>query len=325
MILHPELRALRRDDSPQRHAQEALIRAMAQWRGEPGVAAALGELQTLDAGCALDDCPALSRLFAQDSRAAAQLTDRFVSAMVAQLSASPLGHIPLRHFTDGTFSTLLLARSGCVTLSLTALDGEGLARRPAPRTVDFGASEVWERVLAGSGRGESVVLREERDGTADWQVRAVDLRPGTVVHRIARREALLVREVSGALVVLRLQRRANNAAPTREYRLSDGKLVHQAAGDPRDSRIELAMALLGRMNRQDAAPHMARIAREPRSTALRWQALRECLALDARAGFEVLTAIADDGGDPLAVPASAMRAQLLAQHPQLAGLEPCPV
>ena len=102
---------------------------------------------------------------------------------------------------------------------------------------------------------------------------------------------------------------------TREFALADGALIHQAAGNPRDSRVEMMLALLGRMGRSDAAPLAAAIAREPGSAGMRWQALREALALDTLAGMRALAALA---ADELHQPASALRAQLVTLHPQLA-------
>lgn len=151
----------------------------------------------------------------------------------------------------------------------------------------------------------------------------VTLSPGDVVARDASREALLVRQVDGCLVTLRLQRRQANAGATREYNLDDGKLVYQAAGNPQDSRTELMMALLGRMKRDDAAPILAGIAQAPGTASLRWQALRECLALDTAVGFGALTAIAQSLEDELAPTAGTLRSQLVEAHPQLAKVPVC--
>ncbi|MBW8753992.1 MAG: hypothetical protein JF595_07545 [Sphingomonadales bacterium] len=322
MILHPDLRALRSDDAPQRDAQERLYHAVGQWRGGPQVAAVLAAVEALAGGGDLTECPALASLFdGKDGRA---LALDFAAATTAALRAAPLGHVPLRHFTDGTISTLLLARTGNVTLSLIALDGAGLAARPEPTTADFGPSEIWEAVLAGHARGERIACRPLGERQAQLERRPIALAPGLSLHRDASREALLIRAVEGCLVMLRLQRRQPQAGPTREYALADGRLVHQAAGNPRDSRLELMIALLGRMSRADAAPLIAATAREQGSTALRWQALRECLALDTAAGFEALTAIAVSPEDALAPMAGALRSQLIEAHPQLAELEPCP-
>ena len=135
---------------------------------------------------------------------------------------------------------------------------------------------------------------------------------------------MLLGDVSSCLVTLRLQRRRAEDGPTREYALADGRLLHLAASNPRDSRLELMMALAGRMERGDAAAPIAALARGEGSTALRWQALRECLALDTLTGFQTLTAIATSPGDPLAATAGALRAQLIETYPQLRQVDLCP-
>ncbi|MDG2005376.1 MAG: hypothetical protein P8J20_18800 [Novosphingobium sp.] len=132
-----------------------------------------------------------------------------------------------------------------------------------------------------------------------------------------------VRDVETCLVTLRLQRRLPDLGPTREYRLADGQLVHQAAGHVRDSRIEMTMALLGRMGREDAASLLAEVALEEGSAALRWQALRECLALDTLTGFTKLCAVVRSMDDELAPMAGALRSQLIEAHPQLAEIAEC--
>ena len=136
--------------------------------------------------------------------------------------------------------------------------------------------------------------------------------------------AQIYQRVPGALVLLRLQRGDGSSDPSCEYALDDGRLLHQAAASPRDSRLELAVSLLGRMGRSDAVPLLASMAEESGTPHLRWQALRECLALDSGAGFAALSTIARRSADPLAVPAGALRAQLLETYPQLAEVPICP-
>ncbi|MCX7864920.1 MAG: hypothetical protein N2423_07805, partial [Novosphingobium sp.] len=206
---------------------------------------------------------------------------------------------------------------------LIAVDGEGFVARPAPVTVDFSPSEIWEHVLAGRGVAQLVERSGPLEGPALLDRRDIALQPGNVVCRSPCVQTMLLRGVESCLVTLRLQRRLPKAGPTREYRLADGVLVHQAAGDVRDSRIEMMMALLGRMQRSDAAPLFSAIAREEGSMALRWQALRECLALDTRTGFAALTAIARSLDDELAPMAGALRSQLIETYPQLVKIEAC--
>lgn len=324
MIAHPELRALRRDDSPQCDAQDALQQRLDDWRAKPAIAALLGELEIFAAGAQLADCPGLAALFTPGTGAARLLTADFSAANCAALAAEPLGHVPLRHFTDGITSTVLIARAVNVTLSLVAIDGEGLGRRPESATASFGPNHTWEYVLGGSAAIELVECQPTGPRAASLTRREFEVGPGSIMHRDGQREARLLRRIDGALVSLRLQRRRSNAEVTREYDLASGTLLHQAAGNPRDSRVELMLAMLGRMGRKDAAPLMAQIAQDEGSTALRWQALRECLALDTQAGFAALVAIAANADDTLSGPAGALRAQLIESYPQLQEAASCP-
>lgn len=324
MIVHPDLRALRSDDAPQRHAQERLYRAVGAWRETPEVVAVLADLAAYAEGNGLENCGALAALFDETSDLALPLTHAFAAAAAQGLIEAPLGYLPLRHFSDGVISTLLLGHAGPVTLSLVAVDGAGLAARPSPIAVDFRPSEVAERVLAGSARAELIECRVLGDRQAQLGREPLALSPGRVIRRDGAQTALLLGAVCGCLVSLRLQRRRADDGPTREYALADGRLLHQAASNPRDSRLELTMALLGRMGRADAAPHIAALARAGGSTAMRWQALRECLALDTAEGFAALTVVATSPDDPLAPVAGALRAQLVETYPQLGALEPCP-
>jgi len=323
MQIHPDLRALRGDDTPQRDAQYAFIAAIREWRERGDMANLLSEIEDFSGGCDIDDCLTLHSLFDEYSKAADALVGDFARAASKSLGDMPLGQVPLRHFTDGVTSRLLLAQSGNVTLTLVAVDGDGFANVPDPVTADFSPCEIWERVLAGNVVAD-LVDRLPLDGQrALLDCTEIELEPGDVLYRRSERQALQLRKVNGCLVSLRLQRRDVDAGPTREYRLADGVLVHQAAGNPQDSRVELMMALLGRLKRADAAPLLADIAGGQGSQALRWQALRECLALDTHIGFRALTAIARSANDELAVPAGALRSQLVEAHPQLAEIVSC--
>ncbi|MBS0255475.1 MAG: hypothetical protein JSS36_09800 [Proteobacteria bacterium] len=324
MQLHTVIAALRGDDTPQRQAQAAMAAGLAQWQGQPGPAAVLAGLAACEAGAEPDEVPALARLIAPGGTAAADFARHFCAAMAGTLDAAPLGHVPLRHFTDGANSTLLLARHGAWTLMLVALDAAGLARKPAPRSVTFSPTRTWDAVVGGAGEAERVVCTPLPGSAARLEVTPARLTPGVVLARDGRSEALVHRRIEGRVVVLRLQQRLPGNEPLREYDLASGALIHRAAGSPLASRYELMANLLGRMGRADAAPALAQLALEPGAEGMRWQALRECLGLDSAAGFTALSAIARQGDDPLALPAGALRAQLLETHPQLEELAPCP-
>lgn len=324
MLIRPELQALRVDDAPQRQAQAALREVYDHWRMSGLGLQAEDEVARFASGATLDDLPLLSALFAPEDQSAAQFIGDLIARLLGSLAAEPLSQMPLRYSTDRTFSSLLIARQAAATLVLQVFDGAGLARKPAPVSAVFPPTDTLERVLAGTADAVRVRIVAHRPDGADLVCEPITLQPGSIRHRIGTAEAQLLQRVPAQLVTLKLQRRTSTAQVTREYRLPDGALVHQAAGCPRDSRLELSAALLGRMGRSDAAPLLAAMAEEHGSISLRWQALRECLALDSAAGFAALCRIACDAGDPLAAQAGALRAQLLESYPQLVGACPCP-
>lgn len=318
------MRALRANDRPQRDAQNVLYRALGEWRASGEMRALEAELAGFAKGGRLEDYPILAACFDPADDAAITLVGRLVGTIAAGLGEAPLGQVPLRHFTDGTHSTLLLARSGATTLALTVVDGAGLSRQAAAESVSYPPNHSWEHVLAGAARAELIDCLAADDRPVQLERRSLTLGAGSVLARDSSRRALLLHDVTGRLVTLRLQRRHPGDAVCREHRLADGVLVHQAAGSARDSRIELAASVLGRMGRAEAAPLLAAMAQEEGSPGLRWQVLRECLALDTAAGFAALSAIAASSHDVLAVPAGALRAQLIERHPELKELAPCP-
>jgi hypothetical protein len=325
MQVRAELAALRGDDSPQRRAQAALMAVMDRWRAEDQPATVLAELQRFEQGRALAECPALAALITPGDPAGQRLVGSLVAAMIAELVADPLGQVPMRHSTDGTTSTLLIGQAGLATLTLVAIDGVGLARSPAPVTINYAPGAAWEQVLGGAARAEMVrcLVKDGPPETADavLEREALDLTPGVCLSRDCRREALLLHGVAGRLVTLRLHRRQEGHDPVREYDLASGRLLHRAAASPAESRHELMISLLGRMGRTDAAPLLAGMALGNDPAGLRWQALREAIGLDTATGFGALVRLARRADDTLAPPAGALRAQLLESWPQLAALE----
>ncbi|MDE2434938.1 MAG: hypothetical protein KGM49_01640 [Sphingomonadales bacterium] len=323
MLIRSELLGLRSDDSPQRRAQDGMADALAAWRASAHASAAEFELGRFADGTDLADLPLLAALFAPGDFA-----DRFcadlIGTLLAQLDCEPLGQSPLRHYSDEVVTTVSLLRRGTTTLTLVAIDGTGLARQPAQQSVSFSPTETCEHVLAGSAVAERIVITLLQPNRAVLERHPVVVEAGVVMHRFGAGEALIYRTVPACLVILKLQRRAGPGDVVREYALNDGALLHQAAGSPRDSRLELSVALLGRMGRRDAAPMLAAMAEERGSTPLRWQVLRECLALDTAEGFAALCHIAARPDDPLRGPAGALRAQLVDTYPVLAGFPPCP-
>jgi ABC-type transporter Mla MlaB component len=288
-----------------------MVAAIDGWRARPDMRGVLADFERYGEGAAMESCLKLLAVFA-DGGAAPGLVAELSHALCAALAAEPFGHPPFRHGYERGTSTLLLARRGRAQLVLHACE-------PGSRTFDvvgFSDGERREVVLAGAANAR-IVHRQGRFGLFVEQ--RLSLAPGVRLALDLREEALQVLAVERRLVSLRLYRSPRHPAPSREYDLASGALLRQAAGDIRTSRHEVMLALLGRMQRAEAAPVMAAIAREPGDAALRWQALRECLALDTAEGFAALCHLARAADDPLATPAAALHARLVEAHPELAG------
>jgi len=231
----------------------------------------------------------------------------FVDHIVPVLSEYPLGQVPVRAGHDMRTSSLLLAQEGRALFSLVARE----PGRHVRCAVGFDGTIRRELVLAGKGAGRLVT---RRDTALRFETCALEP-PAAFLLDPPR--ALLVDEVETRLVSLRLDLLPVTPAPAREYSLETGEFLHQSASDAQESRLELALAILGRMRRGDAVPLMVEFTRAG-SNHLRWQALRECIALDTAVGVAALRTIAADAADALHRPANALLDQLCATHPQLA-------
>ncbi len=117
-------------------------------------------------------------------------------------------------------------------------------------------------------------------------------------------------------MLLQLLRTPAEPQPSREVRISDGAVLMQSDGDKRISQQALVMAVLGEMGRMDAVPTIAEMASEG-PDHLRWEALRQVLAMDTLAGLALLETISQYPGDGLCEPATALKSDLLRQYPQL--------
>lgn len=315
MRIDPAIKALQRDPALQRRAQHALIASCKAWRSEAPVATLIDELERFGAGSSLDQCPALDACFTGDGPGG-ELIEGLLDRMSAGLACEPFAQPPFRHAFDGNVSSLLLARSGRAQLVLHS-------REPGNWSTDsasFSDAQRFEAVLAGSATAQ-ILRRAIPPGDRPLDVEDIVLARGARLALALGEQALHITRVEQRLVCLRLHRFAADAAPTRCHALADGRLLHQSAGDMASSRQEMMLAILGRMKRTDAAPEMAALALGPGDTALRWQALRECLALDSGAGFVALSTVARRADDSLCESAGALRAQLVELYPELLQLE----
>ena len=320
MRIDPALAGLIVDSAPTFGAGEAAR----GWAQEAGVAPLLAELACYGADRGLAECPGLLRLVSGGDEAVA-FARTAAAATTRHLRGASLAAWPWRHFSNGVLHSVTLAAAGEASLSLALVDGAAwsAARKSAasdplaPDLVAFQPGTLHAVVVAGAGSGRILRNRSSDPARARIETERIVFAAGGVFSIEGEHEALALDSIDGLLLTLRLYRRPAGDAPARQYNIVSGALVHQAASERGDSQAELMMALLRAMQRSDAAPTLAAIARCG-APAARWQALRECLALDSATGFAALVEIAARADDPLCAPARKLAESLAAQHPALA-------
>lgn len=312
MQVHPDCAALRGGRVPQPRTDAALAR----WRAAPEVAALGPDLARFAEGTALAQCPALARVL-NDHGAAQALVAGLVVPTLTALRAEPLALLSFGHSSAPGLARLRLANHDAAALTLVAY-------APRPRAVPLSAvfddGTAHEIVVAGEGLANAYRLDAERLTVAD-----IALRPATRLTRDGADAARQIIAVTCPLVLLQLTRTPPAPMPSREIALADGRVLRTISGCKHTSQQLMALGVLGALGHQSAVPAMARLVRDPYADRdLRWEGLRQCLALDAREGLALLSALAGDPGDALCAPAAALQAQWRAARPDLAALMPEP-
>ncbi|MFN4112779.1 MAG: HEAT repeat domain-containing protein [Sphingomonadaceae bacterium] len=316
MRIDPALHALRSEPALQRAAQVRLEQARHAWQTDGIMSEVASDFMRFAADEPLAALPCLTACLSQTATGQ-RLVAGLVGAIAPALRHNPFGLVPFRHQLTAGHAVLELVRHGRAALSLMVYRPQA---GPAAASVCFTSGERYELCLRGEGQGRLVRLARRGEKRAELAEAACWFGPGWLRSFDNGGETKLVDQVTVPLVMLRLSRDPAQPGPAREYRLTDGALIHQAAGDRRDSRRELALAVLGGMGRRDALPAMQAAARSGASH-VRWEAVRQVLAMDSGAGFALLGSIARDPSDALSAPAAAQRARLLETVPQLARAE----
>ena len=310
MRIGQELKALRGDPASQRRIQRAMDDSFAAWCAEERTSAVIAAIGKYGDGGRLENLAALDRLM-HDAETARAFAADWATHFSRALAGEQLGLIPFRHSYSPGLATIQLIASGAASLSLVTYEEKPCAR--AAPSAGFADRTQREIVIAGEARG-FVHVRDRHSGAISSQAR--HWRAGDTIRLADYETSREICEVEGSFVVLQLVRTAANPRPTCEYRLEDSALLHRSCADKRASQAEMALAVLGEMRRTDAVPVMAALA-ESGPAHLRWESVRQSLALDPLAGAALLSSLAADSGDELQQPAARLLAQLRDKHPQL--------
>lgn len=220
------------------------------------------------------------------------LAERLDQAL-ALLAADPFSLPPVRMFNAPTMGGLVLAEAGPITLSLMIRPFDSVApnENSGLSTALFTPGHGLSRILRSGGaqmvRYHVAVSEEEEAGqfTAARAARCFSdparaLRTDEWIRIDQAREGFGLIGGKGDVVLVQLFVQRPARLPIREYALPDGRLVKTAAARRDSSFRQMALALLRMQRRTDAAPLFA-AASASDDFSLRWQAMREFVALDA--------------------------------------------
>ncbi len=310
MRIDPRIAALRADPAAQRRAQDTIKRAVHDWKSLPELTPVLQQFSRYAAGDGLEALGEL-RAMLHSASAAGQFLDAWCDLHVASLREEPLAQVPFRHSYSSGFATMQLLSEHTASLSLAVY--EELAENVRPTSAIFSDREQHEIIIAGQAEGLFSSVDPATGTITNDEMGVVQ---GDTLKFDCIREVRQWTKVKGRLVILQLSRTPENAGPTREIRLSDGALLLQSDGEKRVSQSSMALAVLGALGRTDAIPALEALT-DSGPAHLRWEAVRQMIALDPFRGIAALDRLAADDTDELASPAGRVAEQLRAQYPSL--------
>ena len=232
--------------------------------------------------------------------------DAWMAELIAGAGADPFAKPALRNTANEVLTGLWLFDRPLLSIFVALVPPDGLAAKRMGRTgrasIAFTGQRSVYRFLKGGGASLSLWrapqigagFRRETGG----RCRLVERRrieDGDVIEIDGRSCGFVIDHAVSDIVYAQAMTPVGAAPLMAEYDADSCECVGASSADEASSRIELMLALLRTMERADAAPVFeAVLASAP--FHLRWQAMREFLALDAEAALPHLRRMA--AGDP---------------------------
>lgn len=225
-----------------------------------------------------------------------------LAAALALSAAEPFAMPPLRMFSGGVLGELILAEAPPITCSLMIRP----FNQPVPRaaSVIFLPGQGLTHIVRSGGarirRYRVELSAAERGGgfraSAAAPMVLIDDAPlddGAWIRVDQQSESINISGGDSDLVMLQLFVNEASRVPMREYDTATGRLVKVAAAGRATSFRQMGLAVLRSLGRRDAVPlFIAALADE--DFAMRWQVMRELIALDADAALPHLIVMAAD-------------------------------
>ena len=314
MHVHPVIARLRIPKPPQTRisAIESAKAVHHSWLASQDVERVRRDLVRYAAGAELADCSALG-LLVSDHRSAHRFANSLFGRIIAVLRDRALAEAPFRFQVSQGLATIRLLAANRATLNLVAY--EPLGTDHAPDTALFADREAHEIIVSGQGTGWEL----ERAASSRVQIHKRQWSEGDTITTQTATEARQILLVTRSLLILQLVREPAKPRPTCLVQISSGEVLQTASGDKSASQAVMALGVLGAMKAEQSCEAIcATVLNREEDVEVRWEAARQLLGLDAKAGLTVLTRLFQLSDDPLSAPAKALRTQLMAANPELA-------
>lgn len=285
----------------------ARTRSLAAGRDWAEDAAVRAVTARFSAGTTLAEGEAAARLLVED----AGWVEALLAPWIARLRDDPLFEPPFRSQRDGLRTGMVLVETPAASVTMAAIDSFASAARTMPDTVVVGGRVSWTRYLRGGGarlwrwRADPVDARWHGGEAAPARPIAVQpLADGAVVRIDGRTDAMVLADPAAAILSVTITLRHGAAPFMREYDRRSGALVRVATLDDGAARSSMLLTLLRELGQADAEVYDA-LSQDP-AFFVRWGAMREWLAVDARAALPRLRTMTTDPHPDVRAAACAM-------------------
>ena len=232
----------------------------------------------------------------------------WMGELIAAARADPFARPPLRNTANEVLTGLWIVERPLLSIMVALVPADGLAAKRTGRTgrasIAFTGQRSAYRFLRSGGATISfwrapeigAGFRRESGG----RCRLVERRrlvDGEVFEIDGRRTGFVIDHAVSDIVFAQAMTPVGSAPLMAEYDADTHECVGASSADEASSRIQLMLALLRTMERTDSAPVFEEVlANAP--FYLRWQAMREFLALDAEAALPHLRRMAHQDPHP---------------------------
>lgn len=254
--------------------------------------------------------------------------EAMVAGPLAKLADDPLFAAPFRCSRDPLRTGAVLYDGPVASISATVVSASAGVPKPAVSVVAPGRLCLTRYIRAGNtwverwwaGRPDEPFLAA--DAAPARAIEPLRIEDGQILRHDGRESAHRLTGFSRDVIMVTLMLRTHHVPLVREYAVADGRLIRAAMLDDRPARAAMLLRLLREQERADAPDVFDGATRDP-TFFLRWEAMREWLALDALAALHRLKQMAADDPHPEVRGAAAtmlalVKARMAMESPQMA-------